>query len=109
MVPLLDPTKHWECPSCGRQHVTKTAQVTSELHACPAQHGLAVPFVEVTGSELKRGTVRHVAVERGDYVGSEVGVRHDSEGKAVMAVRTERADGSNDVHVFAPSATARSN
>ena len=50
--------------------------------------------------------VRHMPVERADYIGRERGVRHDNRGRAVMAVRTERADGSNDTAVFAPTAYA---
>lgn len=96
---VLDPTKRWECPSCGALHTTREPRPHTPMHACPAQRGLSVPYVEA-------GTrARHVAVERGDYVGSEQGVAHDGEGRAVMAVRTERPDGSNDVHVFAPRAT----
>lgn len=44
------------------------------------------------------------AVERGDYVGAEKGVRFDADGKAIMAVRTTRDDGV-DCAVFAPTAT----
>lgn len=107
-VLLEHQEKHWECPSCGRQHVTRTAQVTSELHACPSQRGMIVPFVEViSNAGIAKHSVRHVVVERGDFIGSELGVRHDAEGKAVMAVHTERADGSHDTHVFAPAAQAR--
>ena len=40
------------------------------------------------------------AVEREDYIGN------DNVGR-VMAVKTERSDGSNDVAVFAPTATAK--
>ena len=106
-VPLLDATRQWECPSCHRQHVTRTAQVTSELHVCPAQKGMIVPFVEVDNNHGIDGRkVRHVVLEREDYVGAEQGVRLDDEGRAVMAVRTERADGSNDTTVFAGAATA---
>ena len=40
------------------------------------------------------------AVEREDYIGDEIAGR-------VMAVKTERPDGSNDVAVFAPTATLK--
>lgn len=108
-VPVLAPPEHhWECPSCGRQHVTRTAKITSELHHCVAMKGLLVPFVEVeSNAGIKKHSMRHAPIERGDYIGAEVGVRHDGEGKAVMAVHTERADGSHDTHVFAPAAHAR--
>jgi hypothetical protein len=45
------------------------------------------------------------AVERDDYVGREM-VQSDSDGRPVMAIRTERWDGSNDLAVLAPCATA---
>jgi hypothetical protein len=69
---------------------------------------MIVPFVEVVSNAgIPKHSMRHVVVERGDFIGSEVGVRHDAEGKAVMAVLTERADGSHDTHVFAPAARAK--
>lgn len=77
------------------------------MHPCKAQKGLMVPYVEVHGVELSKHKVRHVPVERGDYVNGEIGVVHDGEGRAVQAVRTEREDGSYDCHVFAPTATIR--
>ena len=104
---LLDPTKRWQCPSCDAQHVTKEARPHTPFHNCRGQRGLSVPYVEVAGVELRKNSTRHVVVERGDYVGAEKGVRKDGEGNVVMAVRTERADGSYDCAVFAPSATAR--
>lgn len=98
MTHLLDPSKRWECPSCGLQHVTREPRPHTPMHPCPGLRGLLAPFVEVVG-ELKKNSVRHVAVEREDYIGDEQGVGR------VMAVRTERADGSNDCHVFAPAAS----
>jgi hypothetical protein len=107
-VTVLDPVKCWECPSCGRQHVTRTHLVTSEMHHCPAQRGLYVPFVQVeSNAGIKKGSMRHVPIERGDFIGKEIGVRHDAEGTAFMAVHTERADGSHDTHVLAPAAQAK--
>lgn len=44
-------------------------------------------------------------VERGDYIGSEL-VQTDGNGRPVMAVVTERADG-QDCTVFAPTAQAQ--
>jgi hypothetical protein len=103
-VALLDPTKRWECPSCELQHVTREPRPHTPMHPCRAQRGLTVPFVEVHGRELAKHSVRHVPVERGDYVGAERGVTLDSDGRAIQAIRTERADGSNDCHVLAPIA-----
>lgn len=64
-------------------------------------------MVEVTGIELDLHKVRLVRVDREDYVGSEI-VRTDATGRPAMAVITERADGSNDCHAFAATATNRS-
>lgn len=106
-VPVLDSTRRWQCPSCDATHVTKTPAVITPLHPCRGQKGLSVPYVEVVkGTELRKNSTRHVAVERGDYIGDESGVVHDGDRRAVMAVRTEREDGSYDCHVFAPVATA---
>ena len=102
-VPVLDPVHYWECPSCGFQHVTKTVAITSELHLCPKKAGLMVPLVEVDEYGLKE-RLHHRVIERGDYIGSEIGVRHDANRQAVMAVHTERSDGSHDTHVYAPIA-----
>lgn len=97
---MLNPERYWECPSCARQHVSHEPRPHTPLHACTGQAGLAVPFVPVkTNGGIKRGTVRHKIVEREDYIGQEKGVRLDSNGKAVMAVHTERANG-HDTHVF---------
>ena len=106
-VPVLDPTRHWECPSCGFQHITRIPAVTSEFHLCPRQRGAYVPLVDVTNRVRNPQKVRHVVVERGDYIGGEVGVRHNAEGMPMMGVRTERADGSNDLAAFPATATAR--
>lgn len=107
MVPILDPTRRWQCPSCERQHVTHDPRVVTPMHPCTAQKGLMVPYVEVHGIELAKHSARHVVVERGDYVGGEQGLRTDAEGRVAMGVSTERADGSNDFTVFAPTATAQ--
>lgn len=102
---LLDPPQHnWQCPSCDLQHVTFEARPHTPMHPCPKMNGLLAPFVEVTGVEFDRSVVRLVRVDREDYVGDEV-VRVDGEGRPAQAVITERADGSNDCHAFAATAT----
>lgn len=106
MAIVLDPTKRWECPSCGVQHVTHEARPHVPMHPCRSLRGILAPFVEVHGIELDRSRQRHVVVDREDYVAGEL-VRTDADGRPVMAVVTERADGSNDCHVFAPTATNR--
>lgn len=100
---LEAPVRRWQCPSCGAQHVTREARPHTPMHTCRALRGLSAPFVEVVGSDLPKHATRHVVVEREDWVRSEL-VQTDGEGRPVMAVRTERADGSNDCHVFAPTA-----
>ena len=70
------------------------------MHSCPALKGLMAPFVD----DLQKA--RHVVKDRDDYVGNEL-VQTDNEGRPVMALVTERADGSNDCHVYAPTATTR--
>jgi len=69
---------------------------------------LTAPFVEVPAGRdgLGRYAARHELVERGDYVGDETGVAF-LDGRPVMAVRTDRADGSNDATVFAPTANVK--
>lgn len=94
---FLNPPEHrWQCPSCLGLHVTREARPHTPMHPCPALGGLTAPFVELHGERLD---ARHVVVEREDYIGAE----HAS---PVMALRTERADGSNDCVVYAPTATA---
>lgn len=76
------------------------------MHECPAFNGFSVPMVQVTSNQdIPRGAMRHRLVERGDYVNGEHGIPHHK-GKAIMAVHTERPDGSNDTAVFAPAAVA---
>lgn len=107
-IPVLDPTRWWECPTCGHQHITREPRAHVPMHPCPDRAGLDVPLVEVhTNAGLARGTVRHRVVEREDYEGDAEGLRR-ADGRPVMAVHTERADGSHDTHVFAPSASATS-
>lgn len=96
----------WECPNCVATHGTADPRPHTPMHQCAGLRGLMAPLVRVPPQrvELPRG-VRVVAVERGDYVAGER-VQADGEGRPVMAVRTERADGSNDVHILAPTASA---
>lgn len=93
-VSLLTPTRHWVCPNCRQTAVTHEARPHSQFHQCVGLRGLLAPLVPA-GEKVKV-----TAVEREDYIGAEHAGRH-------MAVKTERPDGSNDVAVFAPLATAR--
>lgn len=91
-VPLLKPTQRWVCPNCKLTSVTHEAQPHSQFHPCAGLNGLLAPMVPA-GQRVKV-----TAVEREDYIG-------DSNAGRVMAVVTERPDGSNDTAVFAPTAT----
>jgi hypothetical protein len=105
-VKLLEiPLRRFECPSCNRQVAKRVAGVVTEMHPCPKFAGLTTPMVEVRGAELRKNSVVHRVVERGDWVGKEQGVPLVN-GQAVMAVRTERSDG-YDTNVYAPVAVAK--
>lgn len=101
-VPILTPEHRWQCPSCGAQKVTHDARPHTPFHPCPKIAGFATPYAQVHGKEL--AGVVHRVVEREDYVNGDK-VRTDDNGRAVMAIHTERADG-YDTHVFAAPATA---
>mgnify|MGYP001608707403 CR=1 FL=1 len=94
---ILSGEQHWRCPNCSASAVT--VGQPNRLHTCPGLRGLIAPLV----LDGVRCTV--VAEERQDYVGRE-NIRYDSEGRAVMAVRTVRDDG-EDLLVFAPTANVR--
>lgn len=78
------------------------------MHPCPGQRGMMVPYVEAYPGRLVKAADRrhHRLIERGDYVGGEVGLRRTVDGRPVMAVHTERPDGSHDTCVFPAMATA---
>lgn len=99
MVKVLNVARHWRCPKCSREHVTRRADVHTPMHPCPSLNGLDVPFLE----DGVKGTI--VAVEREDYVGKEVGVRKDNDGRVFMAAHTIREDGF-DCFVFPGQAKA---
>lgn len=88
---LILPIRRWYCPNCTATGVTREAKSPIRYHDCPGLHGLSAPMV------LEGTKVKVTAHEREDYIGSEQAGRF-------MSVVTERADGSNDVAVFAPSA-----
>lgn len=89
----------WRCPNCGLEERTEIKP--NRFHTCPKLRYMTAPMV-LAGTDAKV-TIQ----EREDYVGREM-VRLDPErGRPVMSIVTERADGSNDVMVFAPTATAR--
>lgn len=100
-IPLLSaPERRWECPNCPQTAVTREVEPHTRFHACGGLKGLTAPLVPA-GTDC-----RVVAKEREDYVGQE-DVRLDADGRPVMSVVTEHADGSTDCVVFAPTAHAR--
>jgi hypothetical protein len=98
-IPILKTIREWYCPNCHLQDRTMDPRPHTRFHACPSLYGMTAPMLPV-------GTRASVtAVERQDYVGSEL-VQTDSRGRPVMSVVTTRDNG-QDTIVFAPTATAR--
>ena len=97
MTRILDAERRWSCPNCTVTAVTRGEGV--RFHRCAGLAGLLAPMVlDGVRCEVK-------AVLRDDYVGGE-DVRHDGEGRPVMAVTVTRDDGQDRV-VYAPAAHAR--
>lgn len=94
-VVLDQPEQQWTCPNCPQTAVTLGKP--NRFHYCAGLRGLFAPMVPAGSG------ARVIAVEREDYVGRELVTRDDG-GRPVMAVVTERPDGSNDVMVNAPAA-----
>ena len=100
MPALLAPVTSWYCPQCGKRDQTRQSGPHTRMHVCPKLRLLTVPMV-------REGTkARIVLNEREDYVGSERVQLDPERGRPVMNIVTERADGSNDVRVFAPTASS---
>lgn len=99
-VTLIAGETRWMCPNCPLEEVTHEVKPHTRYHICPGLLGLTTPMVPVG----TRATV--TAVEREDYIGNEQ-VQLANNGRPVMSVVTEREDGSNDVTVYAPTATAK--
>jgi hypothetical protein len=95
---LLSGHIDWVCPNCPTT-VTTPLLTPNRYHTCPGLHDLIAPMVR-EGSDCKVE-----ALPREDYLGSEI-QRMGSDGRPYGGVRTERADGSNDLAMFAPCAQA---
>ena len=89
----------WTCPNCWISAYT-APWMPNRFHSCPGLHGLTAPLIRA-GTDCKVE-----AVERADYEGRE-DTQHGDDNRSYMAIRTTRADGSNDLAVLAPCATAR--
>lgn len=84
----------WDCARCNIRDTTPPT-VPNRFHSCSGLGGLNAP--------LRRSGERVTVNLREDYVGDE-DVAYDGDGRPVMSVSTERADGSNDLGVYAPTA-----
>lgn len=96
MGAVLHAEQRWVCPNCPA--AVRTAGQPNRFHNCSGLGGLSAPMV------LEGVDCKVVMVEREDYLGSE-DVRLVN-GRPVMAVKVERADGSSDCVVYAPTAKA---
>jgi hypothetical protein len=95
---LLTGHIDWCCPNCPTQDTTPLLY-PNRYHLCPGLHGLVAPLV-------RRGTdCKVIALPREDYLGGEI-QRTGDDGRPYGGVSVVRADGSNDLAMFAPLATA---
>ena len=98
---LLSSVTEWYCPNCGKTDQTRDTGPHIRYHTCPRLRMLSAPMV-------RQGTSAKVTLaERMDYVGKEAVQLDPERSRPVMSITTTRADGSSDVVVFAPTATAR--
>lgn len=96
-VVILDrEPRQWECPHCSVTDVSRW-DMPNRYHKCPGLAGITAPMIPAGSRAVTRSVVRE------DYVGNEI-VQYDWWGRPIMAVVTERPDGSNDIAVLAPTA-----
>lgn len=97
-VPILSATYVWTCPNgCGQEYRTDRV-LPNRFHTCPKLRFMQAPLVP-------EGTRARVFLrEREDYVGRELVQLDPEKRRPVMSIITERADGSNDTIVLAPTA-----
>ena len=93
-VILEAPVRSWACPSC--QAVTQTSE-SAPMHVCAGLDGRKALFVEVPKIDAKPAAI-HRLQEREDFMGGWYGADR------YMSVRTDHADGRNDILVYAPTA-----
>jgi hypothetical protein len=101
-VPLLGRSyEDLYCPNCGLSERVSPPMPpgSSKFHNCPRLHMLSAPLVPV---EMD---CKVEAVEREDYLGDEIQNKGE-DGKPYQAIKTTRADGSNDLAVNAGLAHA---
>lgn len=95
-LPLLVPRQDWHCEMCGAEDVTNEAEPHTRFHACHRLGGLTAPMV------MGKARAKVTLNEREDYVGSEDVTMVN--GRPIMNVTTEYADGRTSVAVYAPTA-----
>ena len=93
--------RSWHCPACKQTDTTNDDGTGTRFHACARMRGLSVPFV------LAGVSAKLVLNEREDYVGRDKVQLDPERRRPIMNITTVRDDG-QDVVVFAPTATARS-
>jgi hypothetical protein len=93
---LLDARATWVCPNCPAQDITSVFY-PNRMHVCPGLHDLVAPMVRA-GTDCKV-----IALPREDYLAGEI-QRAGSDGRPYGGVKVQRADGSNDLVMFAPLA-----
>lgn len=98
-TPLVVPVRQWKCGMCNAEAQTRNANPHVEYHFCPSTistvhpQGVALPLVE------QHEKARVLFIEREDYAGDEVELTYINK-RPIMAIRTERWDGSNDCVVL---------
>jgi hypothetical protein len=103
-IPILKPRNEWACPNCDLRDVTSETRPHSRFHPCAGMSGLTAPMVPA--KDVDRNRVQVKAIEREDYLGDEIQAT-DENGRPIMAVRTEYADGRIDCAVNAPVAQSQ--
>jgi len=92
MTIILGGPTEWYCPNCDSKAYTVAGSTKSPFHPCGKLGAIMSPLVRV-GEKAKVE-----AVERQDYVGSEL-VQTDVDGRPVMSVVVTRDEG-QDCAVF---------
>lgn len=96
---LIEAEHRWSCGRCTQVAVTRSPEPHSRLHTCAGLGGITAPLV-------REGTrCKVTAVEREDYVGSEL-VQRDQDSRPMMSVVTDYPDGRRDCVVLAPTAVS---
>lgn len=93
----LVPVTRWHCRRCSFRDVTRQVQPHTRFHACAGLGGLTAPMLREGDDAIVRPRLRE------DYVGRE-DVQADGDGRPVMSITTEYADGRTDLAVLAPTA-----